>query len=106
MEDLKHIMVVLAEIKQDLEELKARSRETQWVKGKDLAKLLGQRPRWPEVWRNHGLFTLEEGLVRNVGSSSAPRYEYNLKLCRDRWDWWSGLTADAKKAFLGREDAA
>jgi hypothetical protein len=99
MEALQQITVMLAQLQSDVNEIKSQMRATQWVTGKDLAQLLRWPPRRPEVWRNRGLFSIKGGEVRNVGTVSAPRYEYSLEKCQARWEWWSGLTDEAKRAF-------
>jgi hypothetical protein len=106
MEALQQITVMLAQLQSDVNEIKSQMRATQWVTGKDLAQLLRWPPRRPEVWRNRGLFNLDEGLIRNVGTALAPRWEYNLERCREQWEWWSGLTDDAKKAFKANQKTA
>lgn len=91
----------LAAIEARFGSLEATLRATDWVDAATLAQLLHKRPRWPEVWRKRGVFTVENGCVRQVGAGRKPRYEYHLERCEQQWGWWSQLPPEGQAAFLG-----
>ncbi|MFH7241738.1 MAG: hypothetical protein ACHWZW_02705 [Spirulina sp.] len=99
MNKLDAIQLESAELRAELAALRQQLMVTRWVKGRELARLMKQSPRWPEVWRNNGLFTEQEGAIRNVGSKTTPRYEYHVGRCKELWDWWGNLSSDAKRSF-------
>ncbi|MBD1918913.1 MULTISPECIES: hypothetical protein [Cyanophyceae] len=91
----------LTDIEARFGSLEATLRATDWVDGPTLAQLLHKRPRWPQHWRKRGVFTTENGCVRQVGAGSKPRYEYHLERCEQQWTWWSQLPPEGQAAFLG-----
>jgi hypothetical protein len=82
----------------------ADANSTEWLPEKELNARLKKRARWGETWRKAGLFTIEGGEIRNVGTERMPRYEYHLRRCEEQWAWWGTLTDEAKRRY--RESAA
>lgn len=90
----------LAEIEAAQQRIEAQLRATDWVSAATLSELMHKRPRWPEHWRKQGVFTAENGCVRQVGTANKPGYEYHLSRCREQWEWWSALPPEGKAVYL------
>jgi hypothetical protein len=90
----------LADIEARFGSLEATLRATDWVNAPTLAQLLHKKPRWPEHWRRQGVFTVDNGCVRQVETGRKPRYEYHLGRCREQWEWWSKLPPEGRAVFL------